>query len=75
MKSIFTPVGRATRPSVFDTRYGLTDDIRVKAVRDALFTSVSKSAIKHNVGKTTIRNWMQRMPVSYLLESERKKEK
>lgn len=61
MKSIFTP------------GFGLTDDIRVKAVRDALFTSVSNSAIKHNVGKTTIRNWMQRMPVSYLLE--RKKEK
>lgn len=62
MKNIFTP------------GFGLTDDIRVKAVRDALFTSVSHSAIKHNVGKTTIRDWMRRIPVSYIV-SERKKEK
>ena len=59
----------------FAPGFGLTDNIRIKAVRDAVFTSVSHSSKKNNVGKTTIRGWMKRIPVSYILESERNKEK
>lgn len=37
--------------------YGLTDDLRIKSVRDSKLLSVKEAAIKNNVSIASIYNW------------------